>query len=333
MSRRNARARAMLFLIAYLRQNRGAHVKDVARMLNVSPRVLRGMLEQLTLCGKHPFGPGDLIDVWIERDRIFLDVDQRLGSLVRLSQDEAVALFVALRSGADAGPGHPLAHAARSALTKLRPSVSEDADARVRALETRISIRGEPTPEDGGPLARLRGALDALREVEIVYFARSSEQLRPRRLRTYALIQHLGAWYAVGRDSVSRTVRVFKVERIKEVQNTDVRYRIPASFRAERYRRNVLFVGAKAHVARVRVQPPLAAIVQEEWPESRFEQEASGEVVVHIQFGRPEGLAASLLRYGEAIEVLAPDTLRHLIYDRCQAMLARHRGEAFNAGA
>jgi predicted DNA-binding transcriptional regulator YafY len=326
MSRNLDRADRMLRLIAYLRRHPGAHVADVAKHAGVSIDALHALLAQITLCGRQPFGPGDLVDVFVEDDRVHLEVDQALGRPTRLLREEALALTIAL-DALSVDPALPLAEAARTAREKLRAYVrGEDAD-EVATLAPRIAVEGEDA-STFDRLARLRCAFEERREVDLVYYAHSRDDMAPRRLRTYALVQNLGAWYAVGWDRGRHAIRIFKVDRIADIRITDDRYEIPASFKAERYRRDELFIGARPNTARVRVRAPLAAWIDES--KSRIEPDPGegGAIIASLQYVQDEGILPMLAAIGEAIEVLDPPELKEKLAARCRRTLALYQEEA-----
>src|SRR5690606_40263136 len=70
---------------------------DLAADLGVSQAQLRDDLELLWVCGLPGYGPGDLIDMAFDGDRVTLTYDAGIDRPLRLTPDEAVALVVALR--------------------------------------------------------------------------------------------------------------------------------------------------------------------------------------------------------------------------------------------
>ena len=91
----------LLALVPYLLAHPGARLADVAREFGVSEQRLRADLDLLWVCGLPGHGPGDLIDVSYEGERVTLSNAETIARPLRLTADEALALIVALRALAD----------------------------------------------------------------------------------------------------------------------------------------------------------------------------------------------------------------------------------------
>lgn len=319
-NRMDKRLREVLHLLAYLRAHpEGAHISDLSKALGMPPKATQELIALATTCGKAPFDPGCLIEISHENGRYHLGFDQRLGKPVQLSRSEALALVVALKA---VGTDGDLGPAANRVIDKLRDTLSEHVAEGVAAVESRIAFEGD----DAGIAERfdvLRAGMTEGRAVDIVYYTVGRDAISERRIRPYAMLQHLGQWYAVGRCMWRKEIRVFKVERVKQAVLTDDRFEIPSSFKAERYRKKgKLLVGRKYAEARVRFTEPSARVIGEEWPHDLIERCDDGSVVGTMQFVGLEGLANWLLAHGSAAEVLEPEELRDAVVARAQAALA-----------
>ena len=92
----------------YLLARPGIRVAEAAADLGVSERQLREDLELLWVCGLPGYGPGDLIDMAFDGDRVTITYDAGIDRPLRLTPDEALALVVALRMLAETpGGGRP----------------------------------------------------------------------------------------------------------------------------------------------------------------------------------------------------------------------------------
>ncbi len=310
----------LLFLVAYVSRREGARVEDVAQRLGISPGEVLAYVDTLLMCGKPPFDPSDFVDIWCdERGRLHVALDQGLGRPIRLTHQEALALAISVRALAASGAA-AWAEVAAAALERIRARTAEDVARRVEALEHRIVLEGEDRGTESRFEALSKG-LEERREVEIVYYTASRDELGTRRLRPYALVQNLGAWYAIGHDERRGDVLVFKVERIKEARLTDDRFEVPSWFDAEKYRRRRLFVSESERHARVRFLPPLARVVAEEWQVDRIEVQPDGSVIARLDFVGVEGLAAWVLGFGEHAQVVEPEDLCAQVAARCRAAL------------
>src|SRR2546430_17615030 len=87
----------LLNLVPYLLARPGIAVTAAAADLGVTERQLREDLELLWMCGLPGYGPGDLIDMAFDGDRVTVTYDAGIDRPLRLTPDEALALAGGLR--------------------------------------------------------------------------------------------------------------------------------------------------------------------------------------------------------------------------------------------
>ncbi|HET6479025.1 MAG TPA: protein pafC, partial [Actinoplanes sp.] len=78
----------LLNLVPYLLARPGILVAEAAADLGVGERQLREDLELLWVCGLPGYGPGDLIDMALDGDRVTISHDAGIDRPLRLTQDE-----------------------------------------------------------------------------------------------------------------------------------------------------------------------------------------------------------------------------------------------------
>src|SRR5206468_1987660 len=106
----------------------------------------------------------------------------------------------------------PLGGAARSALRKLSFDLPE---AGVGEEERGLV---EPTPPAfDKQFAVLRGAVEQRRAVRCRYYAIGRDKEEERVIEPYGLMLSWGHWYCVGRSRERAAMRVFRVDRMKDV--------------------------------------------------------------------------------------------------------------------
>ncbi|HET6214148.1 MAG TPA: protein pafC, partial [Micromonosporaceae bacterium] len=137
----------LLNLVPYLLARPGIRVAEAAAALDVTERQLREDLELLWVCGLPGYGPGDLIDMAFDGDRVTVTYDAGIDRPLRLTPDEALALVVALRLLAET-PGMSDRAAIQRALAKIETAAGDLADAPV-------AVR---LPGNDDRLATIRGA-------------------------------------------------------------------------------------------------------------------------------------------------------------------------------
>src|SRR5687768_11771196 len=109
----------LLALVPYLTARpEGVALAEAARDFGIGERQLRSDLELLWMCGLPGHGPGDLIDLSFEGDRVRVTFTAGMVRPLRLTTDEAVALTVALRTLREL-PGLAEGEAVSRALAKV----------------------------------------------------------------------------------------------------------------------------------------------------------------------------------------------------------------------
>ncbi len=205
------RLRRLLFLVPFVSRNQGLTVAEVATNLGVSREALLEELDLLTLVGRPPFQPDDFVDIYVEDDRVFVDLDQRLSAPPRLTASEGVALAAAATL-LKPGSGDAL----RSAIEKLERVLPAHAVTRFREMGKRLDVALEAP--DG--LAALSQAIVEHHVVAFDYLPTSTGHSERRRVRPLELFSHRGQWYLSGFDLARASERLFRLDRMGPIETT-----------------------------------------------------------------------------------------------------------------
>ncbi|GGK42509.1 protein pafC [Pilimelia terevasa] len=193
----------LLNLVPYLLARPGITLGEASGDLGVSERQLREDLELLWVCGLPGYGPGDLIDMVLDGDRVTITYDAGIDRPLRLTADEALALVVALRMLAET-PGVADRDAIERALAKIESAAGDLAGAPVA-----VSL-----PGNADRVAGIRAAVERGRALELTYYTAS------RDATTRRVVDPLRVFVAAGRPYLeawcrrAEAVRLFRVDRI-----------------------------------------------------------------------------------------------------------------------
>jgi proteasome accessory factor C len=215
----------LLNLVPYLLARPGIRVAEAAADLGVSERQVREDLELLWVCGLPGYGPGDLIDMAVDGDRVTITYDAGIDRPLRLTRDEALALVVALRMLAETpGVGHR--DAIERALAKIETAAGDYAD-------TPVAVR---LPGNRDRLAEFRGLVERHRAVRITYYTAARDETTQRVVDPMRVLVVGGRAYLEAWCRRAEAVRLFRVDRIDgyteldepaapppQAQQTDVR--------------------------------------------------------------------------------------------------------------
>lgn len=297
------RLRRLLFLVPYISRNQGQKVDEVARAAGITRAQLLEELDLLTMVGRPPFDPGDYIDVFVEDDEVFIDLDQHLSAPPRLTAAEGVALAAAaaLLKPAEGGA---LAHA----LQRLEQVLPPQAAARYASLKGQLDVAAS-APDAVTAITR---AISEHLELEFDYRALSHGGAEHRRVRPLELFSHRGQWYLSAFCLTRNGQRLFRVDRLDGLTVTDARFEPTPQPRSG-------FSGAEQSV-RVRFEPRLAAWQRERFGENA-EPQPDGSLIVTVPGDSGPWLARWVLSFGGGATVLAPEWAKSAVAEAARASL------------
>jgi predicted DNA-binding transcriptional regulator YafY len=199
----------LLALVPYLTARpEGVRVAEAARDFGVSERQLRGDLELLWMCGLPGHGPGDLIDLSFEGDRVRVTFTAGMVRPLRLTTDEAVALVVALKTLLEL-PGLAEGQAVSRALAKVSAAAGSAAD-RVTPVAVSVDARE-------AALAVVKDGLDRRRALHLTYYVPTRDERTQRTVDPMRLHFVDGRWYLEAWCRRAEGVRLFRLDRVDDV--------------------------------------------------------------------------------------------------------------------
>jgi proteasome accessory factor C len=170
-------------------------------------------LHLVFVTGLPGYGPGDLIDVDILEDEVWVDAADYFSNPVPLTAPEALGLLAAAMTmlESDQAPS-ALATAVDKLITVIGPEAGE-------AVAFDV-----PTPAS---VTTLSVAIDGRRAVRIDYLGLASNERTTRVVEGWSVSFSLGNWYLTGHCRLAGAERVFRVDRITSVEVLDEHYDIP----------------------------------------------------------------------------------------------------------
>jgi proteasome accessory factor C len=210
----------LLNLVPYLQSRPGVSLAEAAGDLGTTDRQLREDLELLWMCGLPGYGPGDLIDMAFDGDRVTLTYDAGMDRPLRLTPDEALALVVALRLLAET-PGLAQRDAVARALAKIEHAAGDLADAPV---EVRL-------PGNADRLEELRDVVQRRRAMHITYYTAARDETTERVIDPMRVLVVGGRSYLEAWCRRAKAVRLFRVDRIDASTELDEPAQVPPQAR------------------------------------------------------------------------------------------------------
>ncbi|MCX4391173.1 YafY family transcriptional regulator [Micromonospora peucetia] len=210
----------LLNLVPYLLARPGIELAEAAGDLGVTERQLREDLELLWVCGLPGYGPGDLIDMAFDGDRVTITYDAGIDRPLRLTPDEALALVVALRMLAET-PGVTNREAVERALAKIEHAAG---DLVAAPVEVRL-------PADTRRVEELRTAVESGRALRITYYTAARDETTERVVDPLRMLMVGGRAYVEAWCRRAEAVRLFRADRIDAVTELDERAVVPPQAR------------------------------------------------------------------------------------------------------
>lgn len=330
----NGRLRRLLYLVPAVLNRQGVPLRDLARELDIDEQTLREDIELLSMVGPPAGGPDEflLISVDDEDGCVYADLPQGLTRPLRLTASEAFSLTLGLRALAGSGL-RPYEDAVARLLGKIRAALGE-ASPELLKLESESVVETEDHHRLA-VLSELHRAITARRALQLLYHSASRGLTELRGVDPYALLNHRGAWYLVGRCHRHNEPRLFKVERMSKVttlskpDGSEVTFEVQPGFDLEKFRRDNLFVPEAAHPrVYLRFDRALSYEVRSRFDPARVSRSRDGSLEVVIENPLSDWLINWILSFGAGVEVLEPLALRRAVAERARHIEQLHLGEA-----
>jgi predicted DNA-binding transcriptional regulator YafY len=172
------------------------------------------------------------------------------------------------------------------------------------------------------------------RRAKIRYLTSGEKSPKERIIEPYfiqpAALEH--ANYVIAYCHQAKSLRTFKIERIKGIQLLDEGYAVPADFDANEYLGSAwgITVDGKVETIKLRFNPEIARIAEETtWHPSQVTQrQPDGSAIVTMKLPVTVQLEAFTLGWGEKVEVLESEELRKRVARTAQAILAIYRSSS-----
>jgi proteasome accessory factor C len=306
------RLRRVLFLVPYAVRHPGIPVKELAKKCDISEQDLLDDLDFLLGVGCPPFAPDDFLDLYVEGDRVFVALHQAFSRPPRFTESEAAALAAAVKALGGEGK--------ERALRALRDAVPPDRQASFDELSERI-YAGAPPAADS-VLGRLQRAIAGRFEVGLRYFTPARNAESERTVRPYTLAQRFGHWYLYGHDSTRGAAIPFRLDRIRGVEVSAVRFEPPD---AEALAGAQLFGSSGEAAVRIRLTERAAAWALGKPGQVRVvAREDDGHVTVELPAAGEDWATRFALSFSGEAEVLSPEPARRHFAEAVRRTLARY---------
>jgi proteasome accessory factor C len=307
--------RRILLLIPRLADGEPHSLETVSRLAGVDRSVVLGDIESISERFEAPGGFVEGLQIFIEADDVSVIPNHFLRPM-RLTRSELLALELGLAMLRGERP--PEEHrAVDGATARLRQALARLPD---EEMADAFRVASASQAGDLEHLRRLREAFRARRKVRLTYRKADAEEASSRVVCPYGIVFTNGMWYAVAQCESSEGIRIFRLDRVEQVEPLEARYDSPRGFSIDAMVKDGrAFQSAEAGTLRVRYSPRIARWIAER---EGKQVAADGSLVMDHPLADRDWAVRHVLQYGPDAEVLEPEEVRHEIVRRLERLVS-----------
>jgi predicted DNA-binding transcriptional regulator YafY len=248
-----------------------------------------------------------------------------------LDDQEALAILLLSRL---CPSDHPLGslRPVQSGVDKVIQALPEGLRERIMLGGELLTSSGDPAPLDRPPERRpvyeaIWQALRQRRQMRL-WYRDDDDSLLTTKVSLYRITSIDSCWSVVGRSTLHRGVRLFRIPWIQRVEVTEESYVIPPRFRLDRWlsQSSDERPGDTPREVQLRFNARIAPVVQDR--HGRIGQKlchlSSGELDLFLTVPLREEIVLWILGFGEQVEVLKPAELRETVKRRAEQIARIH---------
>lgn len=303
------RFRRLLLLVPFVLAHPGASVDEVCERFAISRKVLAEDLNVLFFCGLPGYSPGDLIEAYIDGDRVIIRAAEYFSRPLRLTSSEGLLLYAGARALASSEHDND---ALAGALEKLKTALGPD-------VVARIDVGMDASAEMG----TIKRAINEGKKLHLVYQSQSKDEITERDVDPWALLGSSGKWYLVAWCNTVNDERIFRLDRIKTLELLDTPADVRTDLDLEKYAD--LYVESPDSIHVGFELAPGALWVLEYYPLISADTLEDGWTRVGLSAGGTAWLERLLLRLGTQARAIDPPEISDAVKERARKLLARYR--------
>ena len=312
MTANEQRLPRLLAMVPYFLAHPGVSAVDAAADFGITEKQLRRDLELLWMCGLPGHGPGDLIDLSFEGDTVTVIFDAGMSRPLRLTNSEALALVVALRTLTET-PGIADGDAVQRALAKVEQAAGGSVN------DSTVTIELD---EDTRRLPVLQQALDDRRALLLRYYTASRDETTERVVDPLRIFTADGRTYLEAWCRSAEGMRIFRLDRIEHAEKLAEPAQPPPDAQLRDLSEGVYQPASEHLLATLRLDPAYFWVA--DYYAISDLTDVDGRLEIDLRVADPAWVRALVLGSAGQVEVLAPDWLAESIRADAQAALDRY---------
>ena len=222
-----------------------------------------------------------------------------------------------------------------SLFDKIKSTLPPEYISYLGQIEDSLEVRAKPYKQYGKIMEIIEKVSQAAinkKLIEIVYYTMSRKSQTRRKIAPYKIWFFDGTFYLIADCGLREDIRIFALDRIKQLEITDEAFETPEDFNIDEFMKSSfgVFHGEPIRV-RIWFASDIAEYIGEKiWHASqRIESQDDGSIIFEAEVAGTEEIKYWVLKWGAKARVMAPDSLREETRGEVEAMLANY----LNSGA
>jgi predicted DNA-binding transcriptional regulator YafY len=212
----------LLAIVPWVVAQDGPTIDEVCEKFAISEADLLADLNLLFMCGVYPYTPDALIEVDIDRGRVWVRFADWFRRPLRLTPPEGLALVAAARAmlGVPGAPTSGGREALASAVAKLEMVLGAGGE---EGVEVELGAASAEV------LGTLQSSCGERRKVMVDYYSFGRDEAGERVVHPWRVFSSGGHWYLAAWCEKAQDKRLFRVDRVRSATSLDEGFEMPAS--------------------------------------------------------------------------------------------------------
>jgi len=216
----------------------------------------------------------------------------------------------------------------RGASNKLIGLLPEDSQKKLVALEGKVKVGSQGSPELNHALKKSNTAISESRRLSFDYFSYSSDKTSNRVVDPYGVIFRGNSWYLIAYCHTRNEIRTFRINRLSKIKITPDFFVYPDDFSVEKYIEKSwsVFQGEETEVE-ILFSKKLAPLISEHsWhPDQSIEKHKDGSITFRARVKGTFEIKRWILSWGNGVRVIKPDSLRKEIINSAESLIKENK--------
>ena len=213
---------------------------------------------------------------------------------------------------------------------KIKTTLSQDYIQYLTRIENSLDVGQTPYKPYGEfkeIIEQVNAAVVHQRFVRMVYYTMSRKEALEREVAPYKIWFFDGTFYLIGYCRFRDDIRIFALDRIKSLRETDEPFEIPEHFDFESFMRSSFGVfHGEPETVKIWFDAEIAGYITEKiWHDTQtIEKQKDGSILFTAQVAGTEEIKFWIMNWGSKALVLMPESLRNEIRAEAEAMLKQY---------